>query len=167
MSAKIRIKKIPCCSSDCCCGTSTTEGSTVQHDIPIVSTELDFKDILGGWKVRLGLGRMNYMVEPGLYAAGSPNSSSPVFVSAYMDGGIRMAERMAIAGQSAAWHRVFAGIALALGLYCAGFHRLVNLHIFLRRHQGNENFTAIHYFFVCYRSCAVVNKELYRIRGTL
>lgn len=82
MSVKIRVKKTPCCSSDCCCGTSAAERSAVQHDIPAVSTELSFKDILDGWKVRLGLGRMNYLVKPGLYAVGSPNRSSPVFVSA-------------------------------------------------------------------------------------
>jgi acetyl-CoA decarbonylase/synthase complex subunit gamma len=39
-------------------------------------------DRLGAVKVRLGLRRMRYMVEPGLYAVGSPTAESPVFVSA-------------------------------------------------------------------------------------
>ncbi len=46
------------------------------------STELTFKDILGAWKVRWGIDRMNFKVEPGLYSVGKPDSNSPVFVSA-------------------------------------------------------------------------------------
>lgn len=46
------------------------------------SAELTFKDILGAWKVRWGINRMNYKVEPGLYSVGKPDSDSPVFVSA-------------------------------------------------------------------------------------
>ncbi|MCJ7638321.1 MAG: acetyl-CoA synthase subunit gamma [Euryarchaeota archaeon] len=37
---------------------------------------------MGAVKVRLGLRRMRYAVEPGLYAVGSPTAESPVFVSA-------------------------------------------------------------------------------------
>ena len=47
-----------------------------------VSTSLGAKDMLGAWKVRWGIGRGNYTVEPGLYAIGRPESESPVFVSA-------------------------------------------------------------------------------------
>jgi acetyl-CoA decarbonylase/synthase complex subunit gamma len=47
-----------------------------------VSTELPWIDRLGHWKVRWGLGRMKYIIEPGIYAVGSPDSDSPVFVSA-------------------------------------------------------------------------------------
>ena len=47
-----------------------------------VSTRLDMADRLGAVKVRFGLRRMRYMVEPGLYAVGSPTTESPVFVSA-------------------------------------------------------------------------------------
>ncbi|KLU64431.1 corrinoid/iron-sulfur protein large subunit [Desulfosporosinus acididurans] len=46
------------------------------------SSELTFRDILGSWKVRWGINRMNYKVEPGLYRIGNPDKSSPVFVSA-------------------------------------------------------------------------------------
>jgi len=38
--------------------------------------------MLGSWKVRWGIGRDNYRVEPGLYAIGKPDSNSPVLVSA-------------------------------------------------------------------------------------
>ncbi len=38
--------------------------------------------MLGAWKVRLGIGRMHYKVDPGLYAVGTPNETSPVLVSA-------------------------------------------------------------------------------------
>jgi hypothetical protein len=50
--------------------------------IPKVSTVLCFRDRLGGWKVRWGIGRMRYTVAPGLYAVGEPDAGSPVFVSA-------------------------------------------------------------------------------------
>lgn len=46
------------------------------------STQLNFKDILGAWKVRWGINRMNYKVEPGLYSVGKPDQNSPVMVSA-------------------------------------------------------------------------------------
>ena len=50
--------------------------------VPEIATHLDTADCLGAVKVRLGLRRMRYMVEPGLYAVGSPTAESPVFVSA-------------------------------------------------------------------------------------
>ena len=46
------------------------------------STSLTFRDTLGAWKVRWGIGRMSYTVKPGLYAVGKPDGHSPVFVSA-------------------------------------------------------------------------------------
>lgn len=46
------------------------------------STQLTFHDKLGAWKVRWGINRMNYKVEPGLYRVGNPNGSSPVLVTA-------------------------------------------------------------------------------------
>jgi len=55
---------------------------TLNGNIPVVSTNLHFKDILGAWKVRWGIGRMNYKISPGLYAIGKPKHSSPVLVSA-------------------------------------------------------------------------------------
>lgn len=50
--------------------------------IPVVSTWLETSDRLGAVSVRVGLRRMHYAVEPGLYAVGSPTPESPVFVSA-------------------------------------------------------------------------------------
>jgi len=51
-------------------------------NIPVVSTSLSGKDILGAWKARWGIGRMDYTVEPGLYAVGTPGNNAPVLVSA-------------------------------------------------------------------------------------
>ncbi len=51
-------------------------------NIPRVSTALRFSDRLGSWKARWAIGRMRYLVEPGLYAVGNPTPDSPVFVSA-------------------------------------------------------------------------------------
>ncbi len=59
--------------------------SFVTHNgrqIPQVPTELDWSDRLGCFKARWAIGRMKYMVEPGLYAVGKPGGDSPVFVSA-------------------------------------------------------------------------------------
>jgi hypothetical protein len=50
--------------------------------IPRVPTELCFADWLGNWTVRLGIRRMKYTVEPGIYAVGKPDSESVVLVSA-------------------------------------------------------------------------------------
>ena len=55
---------------------------TSAGDIPAVKTKLNPDDKIGSFKVRLGIGRMNYWVEPGLYAVGSPTPDSPVMVSA-------------------------------------------------------------------------------------
>lgn len=46
------------------------------------TTQLTIHDIIGSWKARWGINRMNFKVEPGLYSVGDPDSSSPVLVSA-------------------------------------------------------------------------------------
>lgn len=50
--------------------------------VPVVSTELFFKDFVGAVKVRWGFSRDGYRVNPGLYAVGSPGEQSDVFVTA-------------------------------------------------------------------------------------
>ncbi|MCX8116963.1 MAG: mercury methylation corrinoid protein HgcA [Desulfobacterota bacterium] len=50
--------------------------------VPQVSSSLTLKDHLGTFKVRWGIGRMSYTVEPGLYAVGRPDGGSPVMVTA-------------------------------------------------------------------------------------
>jgi len=45
------------------------------------STELTIHDILGSWKTRWGINRMDFKVEPGLYSVGKPDSSSSVLVT--------------------------------------------------------------------------------------
>lgn len=51
-------------------------------EIKQTSAELTVSDVLGTWKARWGINRMNYKVEPGLYSIGKPDSNSPVLVSA-------------------------------------------------------------------------------------
>ena len=58
-----------------CCCDSTIKATQV-------STELTFNDILGSWKARWGINRMNYIVDPGLYYVGNPDANSPVLVTA-------------------------------------------------------------------------------------
>ncbi len=47
-----------------------------------VSTQLEWTDILGAIKVRWGIGRDKYRIEPGLYKVGMPDKDSDIFVSA-------------------------------------------------------------------------------------
>ena len=87
-------EKSCCCSADSCCSTKTItpydkddvwvtgEIHTPKGSVPVVSTKLHLKDKLGAWKVRWGIGRMNYKISPGLYAIGKPDHTSPVLVSA-------------------------------------------------------------------------------------
>lgn len=87
-------EKSCCCSASSCCSTATITPydkndkwvtgviNTPKGSVPVVSTNLNFKDLLGAWKVRWGIGRMNYKINPGLYAVGKPDHTSPVLVSA-------------------------------------------------------------------------------------
>jgi len=91
---KMSNEKFCCCSTSSCCSTESItqydkndewvmgEIHTPKGSVPVVSTNLHFKDILGAWKVRWGIGRMNYKISPGLYAVGKPDHTSPVLVSA-------------------------------------------------------------------------------------
>jgi hypothetical protein len=69
-----------CCSqnSSCCSDSGYTDNSSVKT----AETTLALQDHIGAWKARWGIGRMDYTVEPGLYAVGKPDNDSPVFVSA-------------------------------------------------------------------------------------
>lgn len=49
---------------------------------PRVASALRPRDHWGTIKARFGVGRMDYAVDPGLYAIGHPDEDSPVFVSA-------------------------------------------------------------------------------------
>ena len=50
--------------------------------VPRISTKLTRTDLWGKIKVRLNIGRMRYLVQPGLYAVGYPNAESHVLVTA-------------------------------------------------------------------------------------
>ena len=86
-------KSAPSC---CCAGKScvaaparTTPGKFVTGavasaigPVPSVATRWTASDLFGAVKVRASIGRMNYAVEPGLYAVGNPGAASEVLVSA-------------------------------------------------------------------------------------
>lgn len=55
---------------------------TAAGPVPRVLSTLRFSDHLGAIKARWGIGRMNFTVVPGLYALGSPDQHSSVFVTA-------------------------------------------------------------------------------------
>jgi len=93
-----------CCNSDnkdsCCCkdDDNCSSGTITQYDknnnwvvgeiqtpagtVPQISTQLTFSDTLGTWKARWGVNRMNYTINPGLYAVGAPDNTTPVLVTA-------------------------------------------------------------------------------------
>lgn len=50
--------------------------------VPLISSELEWTDYWGTFKVRWGVGRMHYTVDPGLYAIGVVTPESPVLVTA-------------------------------------------------------------------------------------
>ena len=86
----------PCC----CCSAGSKRPEIVQQPpstteswiegtldtpvgvVPQIGTRLRMSDHLGTWRVRCGIGRMRYKVDPGLYAVGRPTAESPVLVSA-------------------------------------------------------------------------------------
>jgi hypothetical protein len=55
---------------------------TSEGRVPQVSSSWTKADYLGTFKARWGIGRMNYMVDPGLYALGRPDERSPVLATA-------------------------------------------------------------------------------------
>lgn len=82
------------CCGPACCGTQGDEydygpepyvtGSvrTLFREVPVVRTDLTAADRRGALLVRLGFGRSEYRVRPGLYAVGAPDDRSPVLVTA-------------------------------------------------------------------------------------
>ena len=63
---------------------SFTSGSmkTVIGSIPVVTSDLTARDRRGSFLARWNIGRMHFIVEPGLYALGNPDTESPVLVTA-------------------------------------------------------------------------------------
>ena len=56
--------------------------STPAGPLPRVSSQLTWQDRWGTVKARWGVGRMDYAIDPGLYALGSPDKKSSVLVTA-------------------------------------------------------------------------------------
>ena len=103
---KFKAQNQYCCASievknnSCCCGGSEKgstepitiydlkdtwiigEMKTVSGMIPLISSKLDFKDKLGSCKARWGINRMNYKINPGIYATGTPDKEAPILVTA-------------------------------------------------------------------------------------
>jgi hypothetical protein len=56
--------------------------TTPAGPVPRVQATLSRRDHLGALRVRLGIGRNDYKIAPGLYAVGRPQADDPVLVSA-------------------------------------------------------------------------------------
>jgi len=55
---------------------------TANHAVPKVKPRTGLSDRIGTMAVRLGIGRNNYKIAPGLYCVGNPDENSPVMVTA-------------------------------------------------------------------------------------
>ncbi|MFC1828734.1 mercury methylation corrinoid protein HgcA [Thermodesulfobacteriota bacterium] len=55
---------------------------TPSGPVPRVKTDMQWPDILGTIKTRIGIGRDTYSIAPGLYCVGNPGSDDPVLVTA-------------------------------------------------------------------------------------
>ncbi len=89
---------LPIYSDSPCCGAAPAEApttlpmldkgfvtgsvSTPVGSVPQVASKLRWQDRWGATKARWGVGRMDYAIDPGLYALGNPDRESPVLVSA-------------------------------------------------------------------------------------
>jgi hypothetical protein len=78
------VKKAEC---GCSCGEPLTlEIRRPASPSPVAAqplgTTLTWRDTLGGWRVRWGIGRDRYPMAPGLYRVGNPDKTSPVLVTA-------------------------------------------------------------------------------------
>jgi acetyl-CoA decarbonylase/synthase complex subunit gamma len=56
--------------------------NTPAGKLPRVSSALSWQDHWGAIKARWGVGRMDYAIDPGLYALGNPDNNSPVLITA-------------------------------------------------------------------------------------
>jgi CO dehydrogenase/acetyl-CoA synthase delta subunit len=83
--------KLPCCGPPASAvGGVITEKvpgfiawlDTPAGRVPRISSELGISDHLGACMARWGIGRMDFIVPPGLYAIGHPTATEPVLVTA-------------------------------------------------------------------------------------
>ncbi len=95
---KKTLSLLPSYSASPCCGAAPAEApnplprldqgfvagsvSTSVGSVPQVAAKLSWRDRWGATKARWGVGRMDYAIDPGLYALGNPDRESPVLVSA-------------------------------------------------------------------------------------
>ena len=130
MSSKFELPVIQEQAS-CCCGPATEESENVLPDLnqsfvsgfvdtpagrlPQVYSVLVWQDRWGSIKARWGVSRMEYKVDPGLYALGTPDDKSLVFVSANYKMSFDCL-RQALAGRSA-W--ILALDTKGINVWCA------------------------------------------------
>ncbi len=81
----------------------------------MIAAALGRADRLGAWKARWGIGRMSYLVPPGLYALGNPTPRDPVLVTANYKMSYDFVRR-ALAGRSA-WLLVLQ--TFGINVWCA------------------------------------------------
>jgi len=68
-------------NSNCCSNVITAQDMEIDNSVKSVSASLDMSDIIGGFKARWNIGRMKYLIRPGLYKIGDPGKNSEVLVT--------------------------------------------------------------------------------------
>jgi len=63
---------------NCSCGGKLAS----ERSVPKVDSRLTWREVLHGWGLRWGIGRMRSIVQPGLYTLGNAEPASPVLVTA-------------------------------------------------------------------------------------
>lgn len=108
--------------------------------VPRLKARLGFRDWLGTIRVRSGLGRTGYRVNPGLYCVGAPSAESPVLVTANYklsvdslrrqlkqeDAWILVVDTRGVNVWCAAGKKTFSAAETALQVNRAGLSRLVS-----------------------------------------
>jgi acetyl-CoA decarbonylase/synthase complex subunit gamma len=111
-----------------------TDGAvaTAAGDVPRVRTATDIRDRAGALKARWGLGRMDFLVPPGLYAVGAPGPEAPVLATANYKLGFDRVRR-ALAGRDA-WLLVLD--TRGVNVWCAAGKGTFGTDELVRRVQG-------------------------------
>lgn len=84
----VKLNVLPSAGTRATCGCPSTscqgaaDRPAAAPPVGTLTSAMTWRDRLGTLRARLGIGRMNYRVRPGLYALGRPTTESPVLVSA-------------------------------------------------------------------------------------
>ncbi|RJQ67369.1 MAG: hypothetical protein C4519_24190 [Desulfobacteraceae bacterium] len=109
--------------------------------VPRVGTTLHRRDRLGAARVRLGIGRNDYKVAPGIYAAGIPDRDAPVLVTANYKLTFDAVRRCL--GETAAWLLVLD--TCGINVWCAAGKGAFSTQELVRRVRSTRLAELVHH----------------------